>query len=77
MSQQESTPLLANAGESNSYYFLNNDNKQGGGREKNGGAVVEEIPHGSHADEFEPRILGTNGKVRKVLFFRTTCTGKS
>ena len=70
MSSQESTPLLANSGESNSYYFVNKD---GGGQEEiNGGAEVEEMPVGANADEFEPRILGNKHKVNSKFLYIST-----
>lgn len=64
MSQQESAPLLGNGGENSNYYFLKNDN-QNGSQADNGSAFVEEIPKGSNANEFEPRMLGARPKVRQ------------
>ena len=70
MSKEESTPLLASPGESSNYYFLNNESNASlsSTRDMNGGAIVDELPSGSHIDEFEPKTLGAKEKVSAVRF---------
>ena len=69
----ETTPLLSNTDGAN-YYFLNNgsEGKPSSFRGADRGAVVEGIPDGSDAAEFEPKKLGPKRQVGK---FRIPCRG--
>mmetsp|Transcript_5110 Transcript_5110/g.13692 ORF Transcript_5110/g.13692 Transcript_5110/m.13692 type:complete len:239 (-) Transcript_5110:48-764(-) len=62
-STAEDTPLLASAEtKAHPYYFLeHNSRTQASGWDGDGGKVVEEIPQGSTADEFAPRVLKARG----------------
>lgn len=55
-SNGETSPLLKD-NDSNNYYFLSNE-------DKDVGEQLETLPEGSSADEFAPRVLGANTKVR-------------
>jgi hypothetical protein len=72
-SRQERTPLLgANGknGSGNTYYFNNLAQDGDSGRfnqatsDNDGGQVVESVPSGASAQDFEPRLIGTATKVR-------------
>ena len=62
----EKAPLLG-GGESQNYYFLNPQGNAIGTHSQEGdeGETVEDLPAGSTAEEFAPRILGESTKVRQ------------
>jgi len=71
LTMPETTPLLSNS-EGANYYFLNNgtEGKPSSFRGADRGAIVEGLPNGSDAAEFEPKKLGPK---RQVGRFRIPC----
>jgi hypothetical protein len=75
MSRQEQTPLLGDNGANGggTYYFNNQTTeKQDSGynqavSDADGGQVVETLPPGASAQDFEPRAIGAVIKVRELL----------
>ena len=73
MSRQETAPLLGSNGNgggsgSGRAYYFNQSEKSDSGKyqsvsDADGGQVVESLPQGASAQDFEPRTIGTGIKV--------------
>jgi hypothetical protein len=84
MSQQETAPLLGGSNGNNNggtYYFNNktsSDVKESAGKyesvsDTDGGQVVESLPRGASAQDFEPRMIGSGSKVSIEYMGVNTC----